>query len=439
MRGPLPNGARTALLALAVGVVLADSSVVTIALPEILSRYDVGVPTLAWALTSFNLALALAALPAAVVARRRPGPVFVAGIALFAVASLACALAPSFAVLVGARAVQGVAGAAVVSAALDLLGEPRTWALAGIVGAALGPAAGGFLTQLVGWEAIFVVQAPLVLLALAAAAGARPGSASARIERPDVGTLLALMLVSAALVAPLFLLVVLLINGWRIDPLAAGAAVTVLPLAAVVAVRAARATAPVWVRAASGCILVAGGLAALGWLPGAAVSWTVAPQLAAGAGLGLAVAALTERALGGRAHQAIHAGWTIAARHAGIVLGLVLLTPIFTTDLERSEQDALAAGTSAVLDSRIPPLEKLAVARDVLLAVDEAEAEGSIPAVEDVVDRQDDPAYAALVSTLQDQLDRAVTTAFSRSFLVAAALGLVAVVPILLGRREAGG
>jgi hypothetical protein len=205
-----------------------------------------------------------------------------------------------------------------------------------------------------------------------------------------------------------------------------------------VAVRTARAASPTWVQAASGCVLVAGGLAALGWLPGAGVSWTIAPQLAAGAGFGLAVAALIERALAGRS-LAIHAGWTIAARHAGVVLGLLLLTPVFTHDLERSERDALAAGTSAVLDSGIPPLEKLAVARDVLRAVDEAKAEARIPAVEDVVGRQDDPAYVELVSTLQDQLDRAVTSAFSRAFLVAAALGLAALVPILVGRPEAPG
>ena len=74
--------------------------------------------------------------------------------------------------LVGARTVQGVAGAAVVCAALGLLAgatgadapAARIWAFAGILGAACGPAAGGILTQLFGWESIFVVQAPLLLL-----------------------------------------------------------------------------------------------------------------------------------------------------------------------------------------------------------------------------------------------------------------------------------
>jgi MFS family permease len=434
------------LLGAAVGIVLADSSVVTVALPDVLNRYDVEISTLAWVLTSFNLALALSALPAAFVARRRPVPVFALGVVVFAAASLTCALAPSFAVLVAGRTVQGVAGAAVVCAALDLLADAtgadapaaRIWALAGIIGAACGPAAGGFLTQLLGWESIFFVQAPLILVPLLALVGAHAAPAFGPLERPHFGANAALMLVSGALVAALFLLVILLINGWRIEPLAAGAVVTVMPLAAIAAARFAGSITAPWVRAASGVILISGGLAALGWLPHAGAAWTVPPQLAIGAGLGLALSALTERALAGRSSQAVHGGWTIAARHAGVVLGLLLLTPIFTADLDRNEDDVLAAGTSAVLDSRISPLEKIAVARDVLVAVDQAKAEARIPDVAQAVDEHDDPAYADLVSTLQDQLDRAATNAFSRSFLAAALLGLAALVPILLSRRDVG-
>jgi MFS family permease len=435
---------RAGLLALSVGLVLADSSVVTIALPKILARFDVEVPTLAWALTSFNLALAVSALPAAFLARRRPALVFAVGAVGFAGASLACGLAPSFGALIGGRTVQGIAGAAIVCAALDLFAggmgsdasAARIWALAGVVGASLGPAAGGILTQSLGWESIFVVQAPFVLVTLLALIGIRAVTVRDPVERPHLPANAALLLISGALVAALFLLVILLINGWRIDPLPAGLIVTVMPLAAIAAGRFAPAITPLWARAASGALLISGGLAALGWLPHAAAAWTVAPQLAVGAGLGLALSALTERALAGRSAQAVHGGWTISARHAGVVLGLLLLTPVFTADLGRNEEDALAAGTSAVLDSRIPPLEKIRVARDVLVAVDDAQAEARIPDVEEVVDRRDDPAYADLGSELQDQLDRAATNAFSRSFLAAAFLGLLALVPIFLGRRE---
>ena len=170
----------TVLLGLAVGLVLADSSVVTLALPDILGEFDVEIATLAWALTSFNLALAVSALPAAYIARRRPALVFAAGAVIFAAASL-CAFASSFDGLVAGRTVQGVAGAAVVCAALDLLSSvtesearaARIWALAGVLGASLGPAAGGILTQALGWEWIFIVQVPVILVGLLALRGAR--------------------------------------------------------------------------------------------------------------------------------------------------------------------------------------------------------------------------------------------------------------------------
>ena len=114
---------RRALVGLGIGLALADSSVVTLALPDILRQFDVEIPQVAWVLTSYNLGLALAAVPAAYAARRRPVPAFVAGTLVFAAASLACALAPSFGVLVGARCVQAVGGALLVCAALDLLTE----------------------------------------------------------------------------------------------------------------------------------------------------------------------------------------------------------------------------------------------------------------------------------------------------------------------------
>ena len=63
---------RAALLGLGVGLALADSSIVTLALPEVLGQFDVGITTVAWVLTSFNLVLALVVVPAAYVSRRRP-------------------------------------------------------------------------------------------------------------------------------------------------------------------------------------------------------------------------------------------------------------------------------------------------------------------------------------------------------------------------------
>ena len=100
-------------------------------------------------------------------------------------------------------------------------------------------------------------------------------------------------------------------------------------------------------------ILIAGGLAALGLLPDASVLLTLPPQALVGVGLALTLSALTEAALAGRSPQAIHGGWTIAARHAGVVAGLLVLTPVFTADLETErEQTPSRPGTAALLDSR---------------------------------------------------------------------------------------
>ena len=71
---------RARLLGVAVGLALADSSIVTLALPEILGQFDVAITSVAWVLTSFNLVLAVVAVPAAYVSRRRPREAFVAGV-----------------------------------------------------------------------------------------------------------------------------------------------------------------------------------------------------------------------------------------------------------------------------------------------------------------------------------------------------------------------
>ncbi|MGH2918746.1 MAG: MFS transporter, partial [Solirubrobacteraceae bacterium] len=76
------------LLALAVGLVLADSSVVTLALPDILRELDTTVATVAWVLIAFNLALALAALPGSRIARARTQRAYVVALVLFAAASI---------------------------------------------------------------------------------------------------------------------------------------------------------------------------------------------------------------------------------------------------------------------------------------------------------------------------------------------------------------
>jgi MFS family permease len=434
--------ARSRLLGLGIALALADSSVVTLALPDILRAYDTTIGEVSWVLTSYNLVLAIAAVPAAQLARHRPRSAYAAGAVVFAAASLACAMAPSFGVLVAARAVQAVGGALVVCAALDVLAPTladdaravRTWATAGILGAALGPGIGGVLTQTLGWESIFVVQTPLALVTIAALRGASDRAVEEPRTPVAIAPNLALVLVSGALTAALFLLVLLLVDGWTLSPIAAGVVVSVMPLAAIAVGAVAHRLGSVRARASAGAVLVAGGLAALGVLPGADWGWTILPQMLVGTGLGLVLSALTEGALAGRAPQAVHGGWTIAARHAGVVLGLVVLTPVFTGALDRSQQDALRAGAAAVLDSPIPAGSKLSLAQDVLERV--SEADGELPDVSAAfADRPDEPVYRELEAALLDELERGVTAAFSLPFRLAAVFALAALVPLAAARR----
>jgi len=190
-------------------------------------------------------------------------------------------------------------------------------------------------------------------------------------------------------------------------------------------------------RMSAGVVLVAGGLAALALLPRSGWGWTVPPQLLIGAGIGLALVALTERAVSGRADQVVHGGWTLAARHAGVVLGLLVLAPILTGALDRNEHEALRAGAAIVVDSRIPPLDKLGVAQDVLEQVDAAGGHRAPDLAAAFRERPHTDEYRSLLSALEEQLHAAVTNAFSVPFLVAALLAALALVPVWVGRGEA--
>ena len=436
---------RRGLLAVGVGLALADSSIVTLAVPEILGDFDVAITSVAWVLTSFNLVLALVAVPAAYVSRRRPRESYAVGVLVFACASLVCGVAPSFEVLVGARCVQAVGAALLVTAALDLLSQlgggdehaVRIWVTAGVIGAALGPAAGGILTELLGWESIFLVQVPLALALLLALRGIQAWSVAAPAGRPSVAANAALLFVAGGLVAALFLVVLLLVDGWGMSPAAAGVVVTVMPLTAIAVGRLRPRSLGEVYGVVCGVVLLSGGLAALALMPRAGWGWTIPPQILVGAGLGLTVGGLTELALRGRADQVVHGGWTLSARHAGVVVGLLLLAPVLTSALDENRDEAIRAGAAIVLDSEIPPLDKLGVAQDVLAEVDRSRDAGELPDVERALeDRPDDDEWSSLVSALQDQLDRAVTSAFSGPFFLAAALTLCALVPLAFVRRR---
>jgi predicted MFS family arabinose efflux permease len=443
------TGAVTAL-SVAVAVVLGDAGVVTLALPEILRDFNAGVGEVAWVLIAFNLVLAVVAVPAArLCVRGDPAVATIAGLLGFAAATTVCAVAQSLGVLIAARAFQAAGGALVIVGTLELLvkatgsetGGARRWAVAGVVGAALGPVAGGLLTSAFSWRAIFVVQIPLVLPALPTAfalrdrVGARRASPDTTPDRPHLLANLALALLSAALTAALFLLVLLLVDGWRNSPAVAAVAVTAVPAAALAAGPVFRGVrAGTRSEAVAGSVLIAGGLTGLALLPSSKLVWTVAPQVLIGLGLGLSVDSLTAAALRDRVPRALHGGWTIAARHAGVVVGLAILTPIFTADLRHAETPAKEAIASLVLDAPLPASTKLDLAERLgnRLTAERGRIPDLRPAFENLGLPPGETASAqALEVALEDQLRRAATSAFRTSFLVAAALALLALVPAL--------
>ncbi len=447
---------RILALAGAVGLVLADSSIVVLALPEIFREFDTSIAGVSWVLIIFNLVLALLAVPGAWAARRYgPGRSAAIGLAVFAGGSLACGLATGLGPLLTGRAVQAAGGAIAVTAALELLisatGSERrgiaTWVAAGAVGAAVGPGLGGVLTELVSWQSIFLIQVPVAIVAAVPLRDAIveetrewriPEIPNSGDARPHIPANIALALVSAAIAATLFLIVLLLIEGWRLSPIEAAAVVTVLPLSAFVGARLGRSVPSERMRASAGAIFLAGGLAGLALLPEASAIFTIPPQILAGIGLALVLSALTEAAVTGRSAAGIHGGWTIAARHAGVVIGLLILTPIFTAQLETNRVDALDSSTAILLDSDIPPVEKLQLGSSLASQIDlqgnqvPDVAAAFEPLPTDPVERDE---YEDVLTRIEEQLDRAATHAFSSSFLISALFGLLALIPIGLTRR----
>ena len=191
---PRSGSAALVVLCAAQFLVVLDVTIVAVALPAI--RADLGFSSagLQWVLTGYTLAFGGLLIPAGraadVVGRRK---VFRLGLGAFALASLGCALAPSAAVLVGLRVVQGVGAAMIAPAALALLtaafpdAEPRRravawWTAAAAGGGASGWVLGGVLVGTFGWEAVFLVNVPVC--AAAAVAARRVLEESRAAERP---------------------------------------------------------------------------------------------------------------------------------------------------------------------------------------------------------------------------------------------------------------
>jgi EmrB/QacA subfamily drug resistance transporter len=163
---------RGTLVATGLGLfmIFLDATIVNVALPDIQTEFDVGEQGLQWVVAAYSLTMGMFMMSSASLAdlhgRRR---LFIAGIVVFAGASIACGIAPNIVTLSFARGVQGVGAAMVNVASLALVSAAYpdadakakaigAWTGIAAIGLAIGPTLGGILTEGIGWRSIFLIN-----------------------------------------------------------------------------------------------------------------------------------------------------------------------------------------------------------------------------------------------------------------------------------------
>ena len=174
-------------LAMAIAMAVLDGSIVTVALPAMARQFAVAPESAIWIVNAFQLAVTVSLLPLAalgdIVGYRR---VYWWGLAVFTVASLACALAPTFAVLTLARLVQGLGAAGIMSVNIALirfiyphsrLGQGvGNMAVVVAVASAASPSVASAILSVASWHWLFLVNVPIGALALVMAAQTLPAT-----------------------------------------------------------------------------------------------------------------------------------------------------------------------------------------------------------------------------------------------------------------------
>src|SRR6184192_3088426 len=158
-------------------MIMLDNTVVNVALPSLERDLNMSIDSLEWIVTAYALTFAAVMITGGKLAdlygRRK---IFVLGLAVFTLSSLACGLAPSAGFLIGARAVQGVGAALMNPATLSIITAtfpPRQrgtaigiWAGVSALALAIGPLAGGLIAEKISWSWIFFVNVPVGALAI---------------------------------------------------------------------------------------------------------------------------------------------------------------------------------------------------------------------------------------------------------------------------------
>ena len=290
-----------------------------------------------------------------------------------------------------------------------------------------GPAAGGVLTQIFDWRAIFLTQAPVAALGVILVLAVRPHPVNSLPDEEDPGAAVldpltanaALTLLSAGLICALFLVVIMLINAWLLPPIAAAAVVTMIPLATAIAERHVRGRSPVALGMV-GAALVAVGLIGMSFVTHRELGSVLIALALVGTGLGLAFPGLTTAALRSGGLAAARAAKTVAARDAGIALGLLVLTPVFVNQLNDAPNQALPGATGMVLTAPLPLDLKLSLARGLTAAYNNA-PQSELPDFGPPFARASvhaTPAERAALRHLHGQLDAIVQRAVSGAFKV---------------------
>ncbi len=215
-----------------------DNNVINVAIPTIQRSLHLSTSGLEWIVSSYLLVLAGLLLVGGRVAdiygRRR---VFLAGLVIFTLSSLAAGLAGSGGLLIGARAVQGLGGALLMPSALAIISHVFTdarertaaigiWAAVGALGLALGPVIGGVISQHIHWGWIFLINVPLGVITFAVAVPFVPESrAEQQTRRLDVP---GVIISSVALFALTYALIQGPESGWTSALIVAAFAVAAL-------------------------------------------------------------------------------------------------------------------------------------------------------------------------------------------------------------------
>jgi MFS family permease len=357
-----------------------DTSIANTALPALSHAFGASFQSVRWVVLAYLLTLTVLTVIVGrlgdIAGRRR---LLLAGLVVFTLASLACGVAPNLVVLLAARAAQGLGAAGMMSLAVALVGDivpaaktGRAMGLLGTmsaIGTTLGPSLGGVLTARFGWEAIFLVNLPIGMLALLLVYRGVPADrAGARATHVDAvagisllrtrainASLFATVLVAAVMMTTLVVGPFYLSRSLGLDAAEAGVALSIGPLVAVLAGWPAgrlvdRFGAPAMTLA--GLIGLAAGASMVGVVSvTSGVAGYVAPIAGMTASYALFQAANNTFLMttAGPRHRGAIAGMLGLGRNVGLIagawaMGIVFAWAVGTGDAATANPDVVAAG-----------------------------------------------------------------------------------------------